>query len=97
MYARVITLKVQREAARHAAIHGQESLDSVATELPGFNGALLLTDPDTGKTLSITLWRSEADEQAGEAQGFVQRQLAALGAVIAEPQQREQYAVSYQA
>lgn len=97
MYARVITMRVQPDAEAPGRALRPESLDSVTTQLPGFNGALLLTDPATGKTISITLWQSEDDERASEARGYVQHQLAALGAVLAEPPQREQYAVSYQA
>ena len=95
MYARVITMRVQPDSTAQAT--EACALDSVTTQLPGFNGALLLTDPETGKTMSITLWRSEADERVSEARGYVQHQLAALGAVLAEPPRREQFAVSSQA
>jgi hypothetical protein len=97
MYARVITLQVEPGAQDIQASFDRSTLDSATARLPGFNGSLLLTDPTTGKTLSITLWDSETDELSSEASRFVQCQLASLGGALAAPAQREQYAVRYQA
>ncbi len=97
MYARVITLQAEPNTQHIQALFDRATLDSATTRLQGFNGSLLLSDPTTGKTLSITLWDSETDEMASEASHFVQRQLACLGGAAAATAQREQYAVRYQA
>lgn len=42
----------------------------------GFKGAMLLTQSGTGKSISITLWESEADTKAGDARNQEHRQAA---------------------
>jgi heme-degrading monooxygenase HmoA len=52
--------------------------DSVAPaqkQQKGFKSALYLIDRHTGKSISISLWESEADAEAGMANGFYQQQV----------------------
>ncbi len=61
----------------------------------GFKGALLLTDPNTGKGISILLWETEADMRAGEASSEERRRR--VGETLIEPPVTEHYEVSVQA
>jgi heme-degrading monooxygenase HmoA len=74
----------------------RDSLVSAAKEQNGFKNAMLLTDPETGKFISITLWETEADMAAGEASGYYQEQIAKFGALFASPPTMEHYEVSVQ-
>ena len=42
---------------------------------PGFKGSFLLTDRDTGKAISLTLWESEETMRRGREQGPFARRL----------------------
>jgi len=67
-----------------------------AREEEGFRGALMLTDPDTGEALSISLWNSEEDMHASEASGFYHRKLNELDALFISTPVRKHYEVSAQ-
>ena len=61
----------------------------------GFAGAYLMTDAASGKGLSITVWESQADMEAGEAAGgYYQEQLAKFGSLIAGPPVLDHYELS---
>jgi heme-degrading monooxygenase HmoA len=49
-----------------------------ARQQKGFKGIFQMTDPNTGKTLSITLWETEADMKAGETSDYYKQQFAKL-------------------
>jgi len=67
-----------------------------AREEEEFRGALMLTDPDTGEALSISLWNSEEDMHASEASGFYHRKLNELDALFISTPVRKHYEVSAQ-
>lgn len=96
MKARAVSVQIQPGKMNTAIDIYRDSIVPAGSQLKGFKGALLLTDPTTGKALSIGLWETEADMTAGEASGYFQEQLAKLGAVLAAPPVREHYEVSVQ-
>lgn len=96
MHARVVSIQLQPGKTNEAVSLFRDSVVPAAQQQPGFNRLLLLTDPTTGKGLSISLWETEADMTAGEASGYFQAQLAKFGAIFAGPPAREQYEVSVQ-
>jgi hypothetical protein len=57
---------------------------------------MLMTDPNTGKGVSIALWETEADMRVGETSGYYQGQVAKFAQVLAELPNREGYEVSVQ-
>lgn len=63
----------------------------------GFQGAYLMTDASSGKGLSITVWESEADMEAGESSGYYQEQIGKFGDIFAGPPAREHYELSIDA
>jgi heme-degrading monooxygenase HmoA len=97
MHARVVSIQLQPGKTNEAVNLFRDSVVPAAQQQPGFKNLLLLTDPTTGKGLSISLWETEADMTAGEASGYFQAQLAKFGGILAAPPAREQYEVSVQA
>lgn len=75
----------------------RDSLVPVAKQQKGYQGLYLLTDRNTGKTMSITFWETEADMMANEASGYYQQQLAKFKDALGAPPVREAYEVSVQA
>ena len=75
----------------------RDSVVPAAQPQKGFKGVLLLTDRNTGKGISITMWEAEADMTMGEASGYYQQQLAKFKGAFGAPPVREQYEVSVQA
>ena len=96
MYARVVTVQSQPGKTEETIRIYRDSVMPVAREQQGFKGAFLLTDPNTGKGVSITLWETEADMRAGETSGYYQEQIAKFAQVFAGPPTREGYEVSVQ-
>lgn len=94
MYARVTTAHVRADKIGEAISIARESVAPVVKEQQGFMSMLLLTDPDTGKGLAITLWETEEDMRAGEASGYVQQQYGKLAGVLAGPPISEHFEVS---
>jgi heme-degrading monooxygenase HmoA len=96
MHARVTITQLQPGKSDEAIHIFRDSVVPVAQELKGFKGALLLTDPATGRGMSITLWETETDLTAGETSGVYGEQVAKFAGIIAAPPVREAYEVSVQ-
>ncbi len=94
MHARVVTLKVKPLDTDEVVRIYQDSVLPAAKQQPGFEGALLLTDRDTGVGISISLWKTEAEREAGETGGFYQKQLDKFAALFTEAPIRKHYEVS---
>ncbi len=97
MNARIVMGQTQIDKKDEAVVIYRDSIVSAAKEQNGYKNAFLLTDSETGKFISITLWETEADMTAGEASGYYQEQIAKLGALFASPPTMEHYEVSVQA
>jgi heme-degrading monooxygenase HmoA len=97
MYARVVHVQIQAGKLDEATSIFQESIVPAAQEQAGFQGIFLLTNPETGKGISVSLWDSEADMVAGEASGYYQAQIGKVGPLMAAAPVREQYTVSARA
>ena len=94
MFARVITVHAQPGKIEEAATLYRDAIIPAARQQKGFNSAFLLTDPVTGKGVSVTLWDTEADQKAGESSGYVQQQLGKVAPLLAGPPLRESVLVS---
>lgn len=97
MFARVLTIHTQTGKTEEAAAIYRDSILPAAKQQKGFSGALLLTDPGTGKGISITLWETEADQKAGENSGYLQEQLGKVAPLFAGAPLRESFVVSVKA
>ena len=67
MYARVTTANVQPGKMDEAISMMRDSAYPANKNQQGFKSAILLTNPKTGKALSITLWETEAGATAQPA------------------------------
>jgi ketosteroid isomerase-like protein len=95
MHARVITAQLQHDKLGEVSRLYQQTLMPTLGARPGFQGALLLVDGDTGKSLTIMLWETEADLRASERDGLYQ-QLAGASQLLASTPMREVFEVSAQ-
>ncbi len=97
MNARVVTVQSKPDKVEEAVSLWRDEVLPIAKQQQGFKGVLLLLDRGTGKTISISLWESEADMKAGESSGYFQAQLAKFVPLFAGQPAREHYEVGLQA
>ncbi len=97
MNARVTLVQILPGKVDEAVDRYRDSVVPAARQQNGYKGVYLLTDRNTGKGISITLWETEADMIAGENSGYYQQQLAKFKDVFGAPPVREAYEVSVQA
>lgn len=93
MYARVITVQIQPGRIEEANSIYHDSVIHAAKQQKGFKSAMLMTDPATGKGISVSMWESETDQKASETSGYLQQQLTKIGTVLAGPPVREGFVV----
>lgn len=91
MHARVITAHLAHNRLGEATQLYQHSLLPHLSDQPGFCGALWLLEGDTGKSLTILLWETEAALHASERGAAYPQQLVA--SFVSTPT-REVYQVS---
>ncbi len=96
MHARVVSMEMLPMDVEEAVRIYQDLVVPAAEEQRGFRGALLLTDPGTGESVSISLWESEDDMLASETSGFYHRKLDQLDALFVSTPVRKHYEVSVQ-
>jgi heme-degrading monooxygenase HmoA len=97
MYVRVITAPYQPAKMDEGIRIFSELLPEI-TEQPGFKGFLGLVHPGTDKTMSTSIWESEAHAQViGPGSAYYQVQLAKLGPLFAAIPNVESYEVALQA
>ena len=94
MHARVILGKVKHDMQDEAIKIYRERLEPAAKVQKGFVRMHLLTDPDTSKFISITIWETEQDMITGESSGYLQEQLSKIAAVFVGPPSIQHYEVS---
>ena len=96
MYARVTIGQSQTGKADEGIRIHRDSVVPACKQQKGFKGLYLLTDRKTGKTITISLWETEADMTAAETSGFYQQQVAKFKDILSTPTVREAYEVSVQ-
>ncbi|MCH9039717.1 MAG: antibiotic biosynthesis monooxygenase [Chloroflexi bacterium] len=74
-----------------------ESTVPVALQQDGFEGALLLVDRETNKTIVISMWESEEKMKAGEASGYYQEQIRKRSHLLEEGSVREYFDIGARA
>ncbi len=94
MHVRAATVQVLPGKTQEAIDIYNNSVVPAAKAQKGFQGAYLMTDASSGKGLSITVWETEADMEAGESSGYFQEQIGKFGGVFAGPPTREHYELS---
>ena len=94
MHARVILGRVKHNKQEEAIKIYKESIEPAAKEQDGFKRILLLTDPDTSKFISISIWETEDDMVASESRGYFQEQIDKIAALFVGPPTVQTYIVS---
>jgi heme-degrading monooxygenase HmoA len=94
MHARVILGRVKLNKQNEAINIYKESVVPAAKKQKGFKNMNLLTDQDTNKFISITIWETEKDMVASESSGYLQEQLGKIAALFAAPPTIQHYDVS---
>ena len=94
MHARVVNLRVRPVDTEEMVRIYRDSVMPASRRQPGFGGAMLLTDPETGIGISVTMWETEADREAVEASGYYKEQIARLADFLVETPIRKHYEVS---
>ena len=97
MYARVTLVQVRMDRQEEAVKMYEEGVVPAAKSQNGFKGCYLLSDPKTGKGISITLWETEDDANTNEQSGYYQQALAPFKDIFAAPPVREGYEVRVKA
>ena len=93
MHARLTILRGhagQVEQAQHFWEH--EVLPALRLQ-PGFCRLLVIADRASGKSYAVTLWATEADEQASMGSSYMQELVAKADDLLAEPPIWESYEV----
>ena len=90
MYARMTTFHVQPSTLDDVIRIVQDALP-ITKQQSGFKGALALADYSTGKLIGITLWETEADMLANEANGYYREQVGKIGSFLVDQPLREAY------
>ena len=90
MYARLITFHTQPGTIDKALRIVQDALP-ITKQQRGFKGGLALADYNTGKLIGLTLWETEADMLASEANGYYQNQVGKIRSFLADQPVREAY------
>ena len=96
MYARLTTVQLQPDKAQEAIDLYAGSVVHAARQQPGNQGTWLLIDRVSGKGVSISLWDTVANMEAGEASGYYQQQVGKFGPLMTAPPIREVYEVAVQ-
>ena len=94
MHARVVNLRVRAVDTKEMVRIYRTSVMPALRPQRGFDGALLLSDPETGIGISITMWETEEDREAGETGDFYKEQIAKFAHLLIETPVRKHYDVS---
>ena len=94
-YSRVITGKVAAEKHDEAFAIFTDDIIPTAKEQEGFRGANLFTNPQTGKFIATTIWKTEEDMISSGKSGYLEEQLGKVATFLDGPPVVEHYIVHY--
>ena len=94
MHARVVIMEMLPIDVEEAVRTYRDRVVPAGNEQEGFRGAWMLTDPETGEGLSISLWQSADDMLASEDSEFHNRELDELEDFFISAPLRKHYEVS---
>jgi heme-degrading monooxygenase HmoA len=96
MHARVTYDPIQPGKMDEAIKVERDSILSAAKKQKGYEGLYFLTNRNTGKGMTISLWDTEADMAAAEGNGYYREQIAKLLPLVSGPAIKEHYEVNVQ-
>ena len=96
MYARVATIRFPPDM-RAEVVRVARGLTPVLREQRGFNGLQVLTDPNTGEGIIISLWETEDAAKASEAGSSYIGQMSLMSSFLYGPLTPKTYEVDIRA
>ena len=96
MYARLVTSQLQPGTVDEAVQIFRDSVVPDARQQPGFQGAMALVDRGANKTISITLWQTEAEAKRSATSGYLQAQITKFASHLVAPPVVETFEVAVQ-
>lgn len=94
MHARVVIMEMLPIDVEEVVRTYRDRVVPVGREQEGFRAAWMLTDPETGEGMSISLWQSADDMLASEESDFHHRELGELEDFFISAPVRKHYEVS---
>lgn len=88
MHAMVVDLRVRPVDTKELVRVYRDEVVPMAREQRDFRGAWLLTDPDTGVGISITLWDND---RHAEIEGFYDEKIEKFARLLTETPVRKHY------
>jgi heme-degrading monooxygenase HmoA len=93
MYARVTNIRFPSNMKAEVVTVAQ-GLAPVLENQRGFKGLQVLTDPNSGEGIIVSLWEAEADAEASEAGASYIGQMSMMSSFLHEPLVPKTYEVS---
>jgi hypothetical protein len=94
MYASITTVSIRADQAAEATRIWREEILPVTRTLPGWQGAELFTNPQTGEGVAINFYATEAEVSAVESSGAFQQLMGKLARLMTAPPARKVYEMS---
>ncbi len=91
MFARVMHLQAKLENLDEITALYRGFVEPHLQTQHGFINSLLLTDPCTGRGMSITLWDSEADQLSSDNDGHFLLALGKVAPLLEAPPKKEDF------
>ena len=93
MHPRIIRSQIVPESTEESLAIWREQVMPLVRQQPGFRGAYVLGDRETGAGVTITLWESEAHATAVDTSGFFQQAIGPFAPLLRSQPTREQFEV----
>jgi len=93
VYARVANIRFPPDV-RNEVIRVGSGLTPILRSQRGFKGLQVLTDPEAGEGMIVSLWETEADAEASEATPSYVGQMSMMSSFLYEPLAPETYEVN---
>ncbi|MBL8061474.1 MAG: antibiotic biosynthesis monooxygenase, partial [Anaerolineales bacterium] len=82
MYASLTTISIRPDKADEATRIWREEILPVTQTIPGWKGAELFTNPQTGEGVAVNFYETEADVSAVESSGQFQQLMGKLASLM---------------
>ena len=96
MHARVTITQTKPADLQKAISISRDQIVPIAKNQKGFRGYLLLSDPERGKGITVTLWESEEDMIANEESNYYDGALDKVRELLSAVPVTEHYEVVVQ-
>lgn len=94
-FSRIIMGKIDPQKHEEAFALFTDDIIPAAREQEGFRGANLFANPQTGKFIATTIWKTEEDMISGDKSGYLAEQLDKVSKLFTEAPVIDYYNVIY--